>query len=78
MSTRALVADRVRIASRFDPGIPRREDVAEYSLDAVREAVSNAVAHRDYQPAETIQIHMFDNRLEIQNPGGLLPGLTVL
>ena len=72
-----FVADHMQIASRFDPGNPRRQDVAEYSLDAVREAVSNAVAHRDYQPAETIQIRMFDNRLEIQNPGGLLPGLTL-
>jgi ATP-dependent DNA helicase RecG len=72
-----FVSDHMRIAARFDPGSSRRQDVAEYSLDAVREAVANAVAHRDYHPPETIQIRMFDDRLEIQNPGGLLPGLTI-
>lgn len=72
-----FVADHMHIAYRFDPGDPKRLDVPEYSLDAVREALANAVAHRDYQPAETIQLRMFDDRMEIQNPGGLLPGLTL-
>jgi predicted HTH transcriptional regulator len=51
--------------------------ITPHSLDAVREAITNAVAHLDYQPAETIQVCMFDDRLEVQNPGGLLPGLTL-
>jgi len=37
----------------------------------------NAVSHRDYQPSETIQLRVFDDRLEVQNPGGLLPGLSL-
>lgn len=72
-----FVADHMRVAYQFEPGNVRRKEVPEYSLDAVREALTNAVAHRDYQLAETIQVRIFDDRLEVQNPGGLLPGLTL-
>jgi ATP-dependent DNA helicase RecG len=72
-----FVADHMPVAYQFSPGDARRRDLPAYSLDAVREALTNAVVHRDYQPAETIQVRMFDDRLEVQNPGGLLPGLTL-
>lgn len=45
---------------------------------AVREAVANAVIHRDYQITSSfVQIEIFDDRLEISNPGGLPPGVTI-
>lgn len=72
-----FVMDHMKIAYRFEPGDPKRQDIPEYALDAVREALANAVAHRDYHPAETIQLRIFDDRMEIQNPGGLLAGLTL-
>lgn len=72
-----FVADHMKIAYRFVPGDARRQDVPEYSLDAVREALANAVAHRDYQPPETVQLRVYDDRLEVQSPGGLLPGLAL-
>ena len=53
------------------------QDVPEYPLTAAHEAVANAVAHRDYAAASQVFIRLYDNRLEIQNPGGLLPGLTL-
>ena len=53
------------------------QDVPEYPLAAAHEAVANAVAHRDYAAPAQVLVRLYDNRLEIQNPGGLLPGLTL-
>lgn len=53
------------------------QDVPEYPLAAAHEAVANAVAHRDYSAPAQVFVRLYDDRLEIQNPGGLLPGLTL-
>ena len=50
----------------------RREEAWAYPLAALREAVTNAVIHRDYSDAGNIQIRIFDERLEVWSPG-LLP-----
>ena len=56
----------------------KREDQIEYPLEAVREAVVNAVAHRDYGiQGEGIRIIMFADRLEVYSPGRL-PGHVTL
>ena len=56
---------------------PRRIEVYDYPLEAIREATTNAVMHRDYYyDSSHTYVHMFSNRLEIENPGGLLPGLA--
>ena len=49
----------------------------EYPLAAAHEAVANAVAHRDYAAPAQVFVRLYDDRLEIRNPGGLLPGLTL-
>jgi len=49
----------------------------EIPLDAVREAIVNAVAHRDYTSNASIQVMLFKNRLEVWNPGHLPPGITI-
>jgi ATP-dependent DNA helicase RecG len=51
---------------------------AEYELpqEAVREAIVNAVAHRDYTSNASVQIVLFADRLEVWNPGELPPPLT--
>lgn len=50
----------------------------EYPPVAVREAIVNAVVHADYsQRGAPIRIAIFDDRLEIENPGILVPGLTL-
>jgi predicted HTH transcriptional regulator len=54
-----------------------REDVPEYPTIAVREAIVNALLHRDYSRTAKTNINIFDNRLEIISPGGLLPTLSI-
>ncbi len=54
-----------------------RKDIWEYPLDALREAVVNAVCHRDYAATSDVQVRIFDDRLEVWNPGSLPMGLTV-
>jgi ATP-dependent DNA helicase RecG len=57
-----------------------RLDIWEYPEDAIREAVRNAVIHRDYselmQP-NYIQVRMFPDRIEIESPGTLYGDVTI-
>jgi ATP-dependent DNA helicase RecG len=54
-----------------------RFDIYEIPLDALREAVVNAIVHRDYRIKGTsIYVRIFDDRVEIENPGGLPDGIT--
>ncbi|MFZ4440533.1 MAG: ATP-binding protein [Syntrophales bacterium] len=56
-----------------------RRDIPEYPAVAIREALVNAVAHRDYSHfvrGSYIQIRLFADRLEIQSPGGLYGNVT--
>jgi ATP-dependent DNA helicase RecG len=56
----------------------RRKDIAEYPELALREILINAFAHADYSIlGSTIQIAIFDDRLEVQNPGMLPFGFTM-
>jgi predicted HTH transcriptional regulator len=56
----------------------RRKDIWSIPLTILREAMINAIVHADYsQKGAPIRISFFDDRIEIENPGILLPGLTV-
>jgi len=62
--------------ARFDG--PRRVDGWEYPESVVREAVVNALVHRDYSIAGTdIMLGIYADRLEIQSPGRLPNTVTV-
>lgn len=55
-----------------------REETTEYPLAVVREAIVNAVAHRDYSiRGEGIRLLMFSDRLEIYSPGRLPGHVTI-
>ena len=57
-----------------------RQDIPEYPRAAVREALINAVAHRDYGSGARgshIQVKLFSDRLEISSPGGLYGNVTL-
>ena len=49
----------------------------EIPPNAVREAIVNAVAHRDYTSTASVQVMLFTDRLEVWNPGTLPPSLTL-
>ena len=75
-----FVRSNMRTATRIDPATGSRTDTPQYPMDAVREAVLNALVHRDYSfhtEGMPIQVTMYTNRLEITNPGGLYGRLTV-
>lgn len=56
----------------------KRIEKEDYPLRAIREAIVNAIIHRDYQIiGSEIHIDMFDNRLEITSPGGMIDGSFV-
>ena len=58
-------------------GKPAREEVWDYPLEALREAVINAVCHRDYTAPSNTEVRIYDDQLIVWNPGGLPLGLTV-
>lgn len=63
--------------SRFVKGNPRRQDSPLYPESAVREALINALAHRDYSGSSGgVSIHVFPKRLEIWNSGPFPDGVT--
>ena len=55
----------------------RRKEILEIPEFVLREAIVNAVAHRDYfERGANVQVDIFDDRIEISNPGGLPKGLN--
>ena len=69
------IAKHINISFRIS-GI-EREEVWEYPQVAIREALANAIVHRDYQNPSDIQIRIFDDRLTIYSPGRLYGNLTI-
>lgn len=51
-------------------------DVPTFNEKVVREAVLNAIAHRDYRSAGSVFARQFPRKIEIQSPGGLPEGIT--
>jgi len=71
-----FIRRNTRTAARIE-GMYRRE-ISEYPEVAIREALVNAVAHAGYfQTGMRIMVAIFDDRLEIQNPGPLPFGMTI-
>ena len=53
-----------------------RRERPELPPEAIREAVVNAVAHRDYRSTANVHVYLFHDRLEVVSPGGLPAGMT--
>ncbi len=64
-----FILEHIRHGVFFDEN--RRYDKWEYPLRAVEEVLNNALAHRDYFSTGDIQISIYDDRIEIWNPGEL-------
>ncbi|MCK4417538.1 MAG: putative DNA binding domain-containing protein [Candidatus Latescibacteria bacterium] len=53
-------------------------NIAEYPYEAIREAITNAVGHRDYFfTGASIRVMIFDERIEVESPGRLPEGVTL-
>lgn len=72
-----FLRDHLPIAGRVVPNLFERIDDPLYPPEALREAIVNALCHRDYSSGGgSLGIAIFDDRLEIISPGGLPFGLT--
>ena len=75
-----FVRKNMRKKTIINPNTGQREDRTDYPIAAVREAILNALVHRDYSihtEGMPIQILMFDDRMEIRNPGGIYGRIRV-
>ena len=60
-----------RLAYKFT-GKPAREEIPEYPTDAIREAIINAIMHRDYfEGGSNVYLNIYSDRIEVISPGGL-------
>lgn len=66
-----LIDDACGFVAQQALGAAEADDTAEYAAGAVREAVTNAVLHRDLRKPGRVGVHLFDDRLEIWSPGGV-------
>lgn len=72
-----FVLDHMPIAGRFEPDRMERIDEPLYPPLALREAIANAICHRDYATGgSSIGVAMYDDRLEVTSSGTLHFGLT--
>lgn len=72
----SFVQRNTKLGAEIGPSI--RKNIAEYPPVVVKEAVTNALIHTDYSAAGSqIQIAIFDDRIEITNPGALPFGLNM-
>jgi len=62
------VASKIKGLKRIEKGLPR---------EVFREAVTNAVAHRNYSIGADIRVYMFTNRIEVRSPGSLPNTVTI-
>lgn len=72
-----FLIDHLRKSVKLDDKMQRKEDY-EYPMQAVRELVVNAVAHRDYSmQGDNIRLFMYSNHMEVHSPGSLPGPMTI-
>ena len=75
-----FIRKNMRTKTIINPDTGQREDRTDYPITAIREAVINALVHRDYSihtEGMPIQIVMYEDRIEIRNPGGIYGRIRV-
>ena len=56
----------------------RRQDIPEYPMNALREAITNAVMHRDwFMEGANVFVEIYTDRIEVSSPGGLPKGMKL-
>ena len=67
----------LRLCNRTEAKIQglKRIESPEYPEEAIREAILNAIIHRDYSYSGSVMVNVYDSHMEVISLGGLLPGL---
>lgn len=65
-ATEAVVRE---LAAGIQMGPPGFEIIQRYPLRVIKEAITNAVVHRDYHLAADVHVRMFSDRIEVESPG---------
>ncbi len=76
----AFCRRNMKVRTIIDEATGKRKDRTEYPLKAIREAILNAVIHRDYSyytEGTPIQLNFYSDRVEIHSPGSLYGRMTV-
>ena len=73
----AFVLENIRRPLWVEPGEIAARHPYELPREAVREAIVNAIIHRDYNSPSKVQVRLFPDRVEIWNPGQLPPQLEI-
>jgi ATP-dependent DNA helicase RecG len=75
------IKESVRLTTEITESIPRMGETAlesiKYPAETLHEIITNAVIHRDYSVADDVHIRIFENRIEVQNPGRLPAHITI-
>ena len=66
---------QAKLNSALIPNAQGRDERLELPESALREALVNAIAHRDYRSTANVQVYIFQDRVEIVTPGGLPAGM---
>lgn len=71
-----FIYEHIPMKAWIEKGKTERQEKWLYPPDAIREGLANALAHRLYESTGKVQVRIFDDRMEIWNPGALPPELT--
>ncbi len=71
-----FIRRNTKMAGKF--GAMRRQDIPEYPIDGIREALTNSLVHANFEISGTrIFVAIYSDKLEIQNPGIMPPGMNI-
>ena len=71
-----FIRKNIRLLSLRTSKSFQRDDKFEYPLEALREAIINALIHHNYQKHSDVRVFIFDNRVEVINPGTFPEGVS--
>lgn len=74
--TMEFIRKNIRVAFVMT-GEPERKQVWDYPVEALREAIINAICHRDYTISSSVEIRIIRDSLKVWSPGRLTAGITL-